>query len=402
MTVPPELKAPMRAIPESLSVDQKLARFLFDVMLPHVESGGLSPRRAARLLGSYHHAQERRRVTERVHGVSPPSIMTIDVTSQCNRSCDYCYMSGRIGDTELDRDLFQCLLREAEQLGCYLFVILGGEPLLYPDLAQLLANHPDSVFFVFTNGTTVDKCLGEEIASLGNVLLVVSMDADGANMDKHCGEGAYGAAQAAMNHLRAANALFGFSCTLNRESFKPGVVPRVVADRESDGCRFGLFTPTLCAEAAARFEESELRAVRREVQQVRVQQRLPLICFPADEIMSAGCMASHNYTVHVDTRGHLTPCLVVRREVGVSLHDASLLDCLGSPRLSKARRCHADQTQCPALCGPPMLSEQHHEDTCKTEPAASPIGDSNWPDARGSHARVSLPGLRELAPGLGR
>ena len=56
---------------------------------------------------------------------------------------------------KIEADQLHRLIREASEAGNSFFGILGGEPFMYKGLLDILAEHPDCYFQVFTNGQLI-------------------------------------------------------------------------------------------------------------------------------------------------------------------------------------------------------------------------------------------------------
>jgi len=81
------------------------------------------------------------------------------------------------------------IFAEACGLGSYLFIIVGGEPLLVPGLLDALAERQDGLFLLFTNGTLLDDGHVARLARSTNVLPVLSFEGDGTLTDLRRGGG---------------------------------------------------------------------------------------------------------------------------------------------------------------------------------------------------------------------
>jgi MoaA/NifB/PqqE/SkfB family radical SAM enzyme len=84
-----------------------------------------------------------------------PIILTHSVTSACNCRCKICNIwKKKLNANELTtREIFQ-MLNEAKRLNFAAYVVWGGEPLLRPDIVDIL-NHAHALGFytsIITNG----------------------------------------------------------------------------------------------------------------------------------------------------------------------------------------------------------------------------------------------------------
>jgi len=88
--------------------------------------------------------------------------------------------------------LFDRIIREGEELGTYLYTILGGEPFVYPHLFEVAKNHPDVVFHTFTNGTLLtNPKMIEQLKEVGNIVPVISIEGWEKETDQRRGPGMF-------------------------------------------------------------------------------------------------------------------------------------------------------------------------------------------------------------------
>ncbi len=93
--------------------------------------------------------------------------MEIEFSRLCNFRCSYCYVPEKRECTgELSRDEIKDVLLQAKELGARKIIILGGEPSIYPHLAEMIHFLSEHEFEIemFTNGTGVTPELAEILA----------------------------------------------------------------------------------------------------------------------------------------------------------------------------------------------------------------------------------------------
>ena len=71
---------------------------------------------------------------------------------------------------------FHKLIREAKAMGNVFFGIVGGEPFMHPHLLDMLAEHPDCYFQIFTNGHFITDERAKRMRQLGNVTPLISVE----------------------------------------------------------------------------------------------------------------------------------------------------------------------------------------------------------------------------------
>ena len=134
--------------------------------------------------------------------------MEIEFSLRCNYRCRYCYVE-QDGDTagELTPDEIKDVILQARELGARKIIVLGGEPMIYPRIMEMLGfirEHGMNAE-VFTNGTHVTPEAAHRLYELG-VQVVLKMNSfDEAIQDELAGvKGAYRTIQTAFTNLRAA------------------------------------------------------------------------------------------------------------------------------------------------------------------------------------------------------
>ena len=162
--------------------------------------------------------QQERNLRAKELGTNIPSLIVISPTMRCNMDCTGCYAGRYSKEGEIDTATLDRIITEGKELGIYFYVISGGEPFLREDLLEIAEKHSDAVFMVYTNGTLIDEHLARRLAELGNMSPAISIEGMETETDARRGPGTFKAVMAAMDHLREAGAVFGFSATYTRNN----------------------------------------------------------------------------------------------------------------------------------------------------------------------------------------
>jgi len=142
------------------------------------------------------------RMGERAEAQRIPLRGLIETTFRCPLRCAHCYCCedgrpipayagregpsreghegiGHEGHEELSTDAWKRVLDDLAAAGCLELVVTGGEPLVRPDWAELLAHAVRDRFAVtlFTGGTLIDAAAADRIAGLGLVTVEMTMHA---------------------------------------------------------------------------------------------------------------------------------------------------------------------------------------------------------------------------------
>ncbi len=132
-------------------------------------------------------------------------VVVWNVGQRCNLKCVHCYSHSR--DREYSGELTtregRALLEDLASFGSPVILFSGGEPLMRPDLLELIA-HARSLGLravISTNGTLISSSTASELKSLGLSYVGISLDGLRETHDKF--RGTKGAFDMAMDGLRA-------------------------------------------------------------------------------------------------------------------------------------------------------------------------------------------------------
>jgi len=176
------------------------------------------------------------------HGVAPPYLIVISPTMRCNLRCLGCYAGEYPREADpLSFEAIDRIVSEGKQMGVYLYTISGGEPFLRPDLLDLYDKHQDCVFLIYTNGTCIDDEVVERLQACGNAAPGISLEGWEAQTDFRRGKGVYRKVMDAMDALREAGVLFGFSATATRLNAQVYYDEAFYDHLIEKGCLFGWF-----------------------------------------------------------------------------------------------------------------------------------------------------------------
>ncbi len=110
---------------------------------------------------------------------------------RCNLTCEGCYAAEYSPDQDLDRTLMQKIVDEGNDMGVYLFTLLGGEPFMWDELLDFARENKDAYFQVFTNGTLLDHDTIDELAEVGNIAPMLSLEGSPELTDERRGAGVH-------------------------------------------------------------------------------------------------------------------------------------------------------------------------------------------------------------------
>lgn len=249
--------------------------------------------------------------TERT-GVHTPLVLLISPTMRCNLACEGCYAAGYSSAADMSPGLFQSIIDQANEIGIYIFTILGGEPFLRKDILEVGAANPDSFFQIFTNGTLLGRESIDRMAEIGNVAPVISIEGDRQDTDERRGEGVYGQTMETMDRLGWAGVAFGYSATVTRRNFRylmsPGFFDGLIAKGAIMGWNFLYMPVGRDPDVSLMLTPTERNEFREGVLALRQEKPLASLDFWGDSTFVGGCIAGKWYA-HVNSMGWLEPCI---------------------------------------------------------------------------------------------
>ena len=152
------------------------------------------------------------------------------VTNRCNMSCRHCmFGSGPCDGAELDAGRVIELAQQASELGCRVFALTGGEPLVHRSFAhiaeQLLAL-PESRLVLMTNGMLLSRVLPGILTYRQRLHLQISVDGLRERHDRLRGSGSFDGLMEQLRWLRRHEMPFTLSMcvTASNVDDMPGVI----------------------------------------------------------------------------------------------------------------------------------------------------------------------------------
>ena len=135
---------------------------------------------------------DRRLAAMKEHGCNIPWAILIDVTTACNLKCTGCWAAEYGNHLQMTYDDLNKVITESKELGTYVFLYTGGEPLVRKnDLIRICKENPDCLFLSFTNGTLCDDAFADQVKEVGNLFLTVSIEGNEETTDSRRGIGTY-------------------------------------------------------------------------------------------------------------------------------------------------------------------------------------------------------------------
>jgi len=157
-------------------------------------------------------------------------VVVWNVTKACNLRCIHCYASAdnRPAENELTTEEGFRLLEDLAQFGCPVVLFSGGEPLVRPDIFDLIAYAVRLGLraVLSTNGTLIDHDLAKELKKLGLSYVGISLDGIGEVHDRFRGsKGCFEKVVQAIENCQREGLKVGLRFTINK--FNAEEIPKV-------------------------------------------------------------------------------------------------------------------------------------------------------------------------------
>lgn len=77
----------------------------------------------------------------------------------------------------MDFDTLDDIIRQGKELGTYMYIFSGGEPLVRKkDIIKLCEKHDDCMFLAFTNGALIDEEFVADMLRVKNFVPAISIE----------------------------------------------------------------------------------------------------------------------------------------------------------------------------------------------------------------------------------
>jgi MoaA/NifB/PqqE/SkfB family radical SAM enzyme len=277
---------------------------------------------------------EKREEYFKKHGEYPPFFLLMSPSMACNLRCFGCYAWKYPKEKAMSKEKVSEIITEAKQdMGIYFISITGGEPTFWPPLEEVVKEHDDAFFQVYTHGQNIDEDTAKRWADYGNIYPAISIEGDEQMTDARRGKGAYKGVMKAMDNLQKHGVLFGFSLTHTRLNHEFTCSPQFIDNLIDHGAAFGWYFQYIPVGRDPQFElvpTAGQRVERRHIiHQIRKEKPILVYDFWNDGDAVDGCIAWGRKYVHITSLGYVEPCVFVHFAKD-NLYDKTLGEALRS------------------------------------------------------------------------
>ena len=332
---------------------------------------------------AFFHGTKTIRKMREVHQCNVPWLILMDPTSACNLHCTGCWAAEYGNKLNLTFDEMDNLIKQGKELGIYLYMFTGGEPLVRKaDIIKLCEKHNDCAFLAYTNGTLVDEAFCNEMLRVGNLYLAISLEGFEAVNDLRRGDGVYGKVMHAMDLLKENGLIFGTSICYTSKNIETVTSDEFVDLMVNKGCRYAFYFHYMPVgnDAAVDLlptveQRTYMRTRVREIRKLTTGKGLFTMDFQNDGEFVGGCIAGGRNYFHINANGDAEPCVFIHYS-GANIRTHSLLEILHQP-LFMAYRDNQPFNEnhlrpCPMLENPEILQRMVKETKAKSTDLQSP------------------------------
>ena len=314
------------------------------------------------------------------YGCNIPWAILMDPTSACNLHCTGCWAAEYGNKLNLSLDELDSVICQGKELGTYMYIYSGGEPLVRKDdIIRLCEKHDDCAFLTFTNGTLIDDAFADEMLRVKNLVPAISIEGFEEATDFRRGEGTYRKVIEAMTRLKERKLLFGISCCYTSKNVEVIGSEEYFDSMIDMGAKFAwLFTymPIGAAAVPELIATAEQRKFMYEqIHKFRKTKPLFTMDFWNDGDAVGGCIAGGRGYCHINANGDMGPCAFIHYSDS-NIKEKTLLECYQSPLFMAYRRSQPFNDNmlrpCPVLDNPGRLTQIVEESGARSTDLESP------------------------------
>jgi len=313
-----------------------------------------------------------------------PAFLMISVTDQCNLSCQGCWVKIDNTSKGMNPETLNNIINSSKAKGSYFFGILGGEPIMYPHLLDVIAKHNDCYFQLFTNGTLLTNEIAQKLRTLGNVTPLISIE--GLEDVSDIRRGANKVYNRSMSGIEASTAnklMTGVATSVCKSNFDDLVSEEFIQKCIKKGIHYlwyYIYRPVgsnPCNELA--LSEDEILKLREFMVNARLKHPIMIIDTYWDDKGKALCPGAVGISHHINPHGDIELCPPIQFALDNVHNGKQLGDIIENSKLLKHLRSEIPNTTqgCILLDNPQelnkMVSRLKAYDSSKRETALAEL-----------------------------
>lgn len=264
-----------------------------------------------------------------------PWAILMDPTSACNLNCIGCWAADYGNKLSMDYETLDNIITQGKELGTYMYIYSGGEPLVRKDdIIKLCKKHNDCAFLAFTNATLIDEEFADQMLEVGNFAPAISVEGFEEATDLRRGNGTYQKVLKAMKILRDKKLPFGISCCYTSQNTDVIGSEEYIDEMIELGAKFAWFftyMPIGVNAVESLMVTPEQRAyMYKQIRSFRKTKPIFTMDFWNDGEYVNGCIAGGRNYLHINANGDIEPCAFIHYSDS-NIKDKTLLEAYKSP-----------------------------------------------------------------------
>ena len=268
-----------------------------------------------------------------------PWAILLDPTSACNLHCKGCWAADYGNRLNLSYEDIDSIIEQGKELGVYMYIYTGGEPLVRKDdLIRLCEKHDDCIFLCFTNATLIDEQFCQDLLRVKNFIPAISQEGSKETTDFRRSVGVsysvYDKIEHGMNLLKEYGLPFGISCCYTSENYEAVSSPEYIDQLIDWGALFVWYFHYMPVGSDANIELMVTPEQREEmyhkVREYRVTKAIFPMDFQNDGQYVQGCIAGGRRYLHINANGDMDPCVFIHFS-DTNILEHTLLEGLQAP-----------------------------------------------------------------------
>lgn len=309
-----------------------------------------------------------------------PWAILMDPTSACNLHCKGCWAAEYGNKMNMDYDVLDSIVKQGKELGTYMYIYSGGEPLVRKDdIIRLCEKHDDCAFLAFTNATLIDEKFADDMLRVKNFVPAISVEGFEKETDFRRGEGTYNAVIRAMEILKNKKLPFGISCCYTSKNADVIGSEEYIDDMIAKGAKFAWFFTYMpvgkdaVTELLATAEQREF--MYHQIRKFRNTKPIFTMDFWNDGEYVNGCIAGGRCYLHINANGDIEPCAFIHYS-DTNIHEKTLLEAYKNPLFMQYKQNQPFSKNmlrpCPLLDNPGRLTDMIEKSCAKSTDMQDP------------------------------
>src|SRR3954452_4656419 len=293
-----------------------------------------------------------------------PPFLYLSILNSCNLRCQGCWVDVEAPRNAIDLDTLNRTINNAREHGNSFFGILGGEPFMHPELLDLLAQHPDCYFQVFTNGQFITEKVARRLRQLGNATPLVSIEGREITSNERRGKTeVLNRTLRGLDNCIREKLLTGVATSVCQTNIDELLTEEWLRELIARGVHYAWYHtyrpvgPKMNEQLALR--PDQLVRTRRFIVEMRAKVPIGIVDAYYDGEGKALCPMSTGISHHINPRGDIEPCPIIQFATENIADKKSVFDLIqGSEFLRDFRELSAKATRgCVVLERPDLVKQ---------------------------------------------